>query len=193
MQRRLQWNGSSKMRIELMIIILFTIFIIVAGAMLIIVLLKKQNDSSKVILLGGMDIDTQKKGRDLSKQFLGILDSEDTWHTKRGSAQTHSLIFTDLLTREQYVRRFRNRMGIGRASYVRGAEAFLSISGDSYLSRIQCWLTDYNGQIYVENVSKSTPLFLDENEVTGPHVVKNNAVIRAGNTRLRVQFGGGRQ
>lgn len=179
------------MSIEMILIIVLLAVIVVSGTAVICILVKGQNEDTHVILKGGMDADTQKNGKDRGKQFSGIEERGGTWciNPARGM-RMHTLIFINLLTREQYKVSFRRQMGIGRAENVQGAEAFLTIQGDNHLSRIQCWLTEYNGQIYIENAGGRNPLWLDDKIVTTKTALSNNAVIRAGNTRLRVQFGG---
>lgn len=74
------------------------------------------------------------------------------------------------------------------AENVRGIERFLTIHNDMRISGYHCRIYAFNSQIYIEDTGSKNHTYVNQEQVTRPHVLRNNDVIRIGDTRLTVKF-----
>lgn len=51
-----------------------------------------------------------------------------------------------------------------------------------------CRIYAFNSQIYIEDTGSKNHTYVNQEQVTRPHVLRNNDVIRIGDTRLTVKF-----
>lgn len=145
---------------------------------------KKQKN---VLWKTGIMIDSQRRGSSEHDYFRGVESDHNTCYVEKQRAeQMHRIQFVNVVTGEKYSAQFKHRMGIGRADNVYGMEMFLTVKGDAFLSRYQCWIYDVDAHLYIENASRKTVLMVNDQVVHRPILLQNGAIIQAGNTKLRV-------
>ena len=173
---------------EIVVLIICAV-IIVAGIVLIIWLLRNRYDNSNVVIHGGMDTGTQKNGTESGSLFIGVSNELGTSVLNgKNRRRTYRFYLIDMEKGEKYDIQFRENIGIGRAENVRGIERFLTIHNDMRISGYHCRIYAFNSQIYIEDTGSKKHTYVNQEQVTRPHVLRNNDVIRVGDTRLTVKF-----
>ena len=171
----------------LLVILIITAVLLLAGCLGWICIRKHRENHS--VRQGGMDIDTQKSGADSGRMFRGTTEQSGGTYILQGSRKAMYHICLQEVTRgENYTARFRDSIGIGRAQNIKGMENFLTIKNDMRVSNFQCRLIAANGMNYIEDAGSRNHTEVNGQRITRPCALKNNDLIRIGNTRLRVKF-----
>ena len=171
------------------IVLIICAGIIVAGVVLIIWLLRNRYDNSNVVIHGGVDAGTQKNGTESGSLFNGVSNEVGTSVLNgKNRRRTYHFSLIDTDKGERYEVQFRENIGIGRTGNIRGMERFLTIQNDMRISGYHCRIYALNSQIYIEDAGSKNHTYVNQECVIRPHVLRNNDVIRIGDTRLTVKF-----
>ena len=154
---------------------------------LIVVLVRaRRRPPHTVVMKDGIDVATSRKGTDSGRLFQGTYDQEGTWVISGAPSGTVRLTLVNTLTGEQYPLQFRQSVGIGRSEDLKELETFLTITGDSRVSRLHCRIFTMEGRIWIEDAGSSNHTLVNESQITQSVELHDGDLIRIGNTFLRV-------
>lgn len=163
-----------------LLIVLLTVLV----CALLVVLLRSDNDKSdecSVYGWGGIDLSDGQSGGEEIHGFRGLKNS--TVPIPRGLKAV--VYLEESMTRNQFRAEFGSQVIIGRLIHGQAGINDLSVSSSAYLSRRHCRLTEYNGLIYVENMSRSGTV-INGVEISQPMPVRQGDILLLGDVQLRV-------
>ena len=150
-----------------------------------------------VIINGGVDIDTGRLKNDHNIHFKGMNEDRiDTICLKTsqsgrlhpvGNGTDNTITLIDEISGQQYSRRFKNEIVIGRNPSTNGISC-IKLEGDASMSSNHCRIIENNGIFCIEDLGSANHTYLNGGILCALSVLKNGDSIRIGKTTLKVLF-----
>lgn len=162
----------------------FIIVLTVLVAVLLVVLIRMNRSSSQssaVYGWGGIDL---ANGQRSSEEIHGFRGLQYATRVK-GNYVKACVFLEESLTRNQFCAELGTQAVIGRLIPGQNPMNDIAVSTSCYLSRQHCRLIEYNGMVYVENLSKMGTV-LNGVEISQPMPIRRGDILLLGDVQLRV-------
>ncbi|MCH5197885.1 MAG: FHA domain-containing protein [Oscillospiraceae bacterium] len=163
---------------------LLIILLAILVCVLLVVLVRSNDDKSEncsVYGWGGIDLSDGLRSGEEIHGFRGLKDA-----TRVKSGNLKAVVYLEEgMTRNQFRAELGSQVIIGRLIQGQTNINDLSVSSSVYLSRHHCRLIEYNGLIYVENLSR-TGTVVNGIEISQPMPLRQGDIMLLGDVQLRV-------
>lgn len=152
---------------------------------------RKKKQSGKILVQNGMNIGKTYIGSRKGDYFGGSRDLCDTYLAGDKNYRIWIISFVNLENGTLYRKKFRNTLWIGRTEIKDADKVCLCLAGDMRISKIHCVIYEWNDCLYLNDYQSKNHTYLNGNCISEPVRLHNGDVIKAGGTRLKVEFGKG--
>ena len=182
---------------EWMVLILILLFVTLAAAFVIYRLAagradrrrEYQNQQKNILVQNGIDIKKQMLGSGKGEYFSGNLREYDTNYINGPKYSAWRISFQNMDSGRIYPYRFTRQMVIGRMPLGQNEEVCLVLEGDSKVSKRHCLIYEGEGVLCLADQNSKNHTYVNGQRADGPVFLHTGDVIRAGDTRLKIEFG----